>query len=260
MARRLDPVAMADFALSDRRREPGSVMFQRSPGAGRPRGAHPPAAATLPRAPGRKTGSSRPLRPSCAGMPPAPASQLAGSASPGQTAQRSGRTTCRSSRRRRSSRPSITRAAFLDRVPANQRAGSGYGASVFLPGGAVTLATNPRWLRRRREPLRLVQPEGRVACRCATTGPDDPALGTYLKVVSARRERTDRRRARDVRRRRPFTDHEHHRAGHRRDARAARRSRRVRPLDLARARPASAAPAFTRMVRSLEIHDVASHP
>ena len=270
-----DPAAMADFFELLRQKEgsSGSVatFFSDHPAPADREARIRQIASTLPHPPARIGGLAA-VQAELRGMPAAPASQLAqAQRSPGQTAQRSGRTAtvqvpAPSSQFKTFNHPS---GFFSIDYPANweAHAGSGYGASVFPPGGSVDTGDGESALVygvvvNHYAPFEAGRKTGSLAEARDDLVQNIERANPYLKVVkgSAKTEQIDDAPATSIvlAGRSPITNATEQVTV---VTRALRDGHVVYALLISPERDQQAlAPAFTRMVRSLEIHDVASHP
>jgi hypothetical protein len=268
-----DPNAMADFfALLREKGDSGQVatFFSDHPAPADREARIRQLAATLPH-PARKIGELKKIQGELSAMGPAPTSQLAQAQRAPQSAARTGRSVtvqvaAPSSQYKTFNHPT---GFFSIDYPANweAHAGSGYGASVFPAGGSVDTGDGELTLVygvvvNHYEPFEPGQRRGSLS------EANDDLVRTilhanpYLKVVdgSAKREQISDAPATSVilSGRSPVTN-----ATERVTVvtRALRDGHIVYALLIAPERDQQAlAPAFTRMVNSLEIHDVASHP
>jgi beta-barrel assembly-enhancing protease len=271
-----DPIAMADFfaLLREKEGSAGSVatFFSDHPAPADREARIRQLAATLPRAPARRIGGLQTVQAELRGLPAAPASQLAqAQRSPGQAAQASGRTAAvqvpaPSSQFKTFNHPS---GFFSIEYPANweAHAGSGYGASVFPPGGSVDTGKGESALVygvvvNHYVPFEAGRKRGSLAEARDDLVETIEHANPYLKVVngSEKSEQIADGPATSLvlAGRSPVTNAAEHVTV---VARSLRDGHVVYALLIAPERDQQAlAPAFTRMVRSLEIHDVASHP
>jgi beta-barrel assembly-enhancing protease len=268
-----DPNAMADFfALLREKGDQGKVatFFSDHPAPADREAKIRQLAATLPH-PAKKIGGLKTIQAELTAMAPAPSSQLAQAQRSPQTTQRSQGSAAvtvpaPSSQFKTFNHPT---GFFSIDYPANweAHAGSGYGASVFPPGGAVASGDGEQTLVygvvvNHYEPFEAGQRRGSLA------EANDDLVRTilhanpYLKVVDGSETRAQISDAPAtsvvLSGRSPVTNTTERVTV---VTRSLRDGHIVYALLIAPERDQQAlAPAFTRMVNSLEIHDVASHP